>query len=1010
MRKKITSALEFRFSRSACLTFLIFLFALNPVLAQTPYSSKAVRFAESPSLLTVIANTSAQKNTVVVPTDPDKEINEKNEIPLKIIDPNATVTPDAAVWTRMGANNRVTAPNPPSLTFDGLSTADNTSVGFGLFSPPDPTGEVGPNHYVQAQNLTFRIFSKTGVPLTPAMKISSLFTALGPPASTTDDGDPIVLYDQLADRWIISQFMLTFNPRPHQLIAVSKTGDPTGAYYLYDFVMPNLKFNDYPHFGVWPDGYYMTDNQFNQAGNAFQGAGNFAFDRAKMLAGDPTASYIYFDLCPTNSGCVDGGMLPSDLDGLTLPPAGAPNVFAEFDANEYGGTDAIKLWDFHADFAVPANSTFIPRAGSPLAVSAFNPNTLDIPQPGTTRLLDALNDRLMFRLAYRNRGGVESLILNHTVVGSTVPTSRAGVRFYQLNRTSPSAPFIVAEQQTFAGGVGDLDHRWMASAAMNHQGDIAVGYSASNNTATFPSLRYAAKLGTDPMGSGLLQGEQTLFAGTGSQTGSARWGDYSQMSIDPIDDCTFWYTQEYYSTTASVGWKTRIAKFNPGPCTVSPRGTISGTITNCSTGLPIANALVSISGGYSRSTQSDGTYSVTVTPGTYTATVTGPIGAGYGNSTSGSLVVSNGGIVTFTTCITGVSIIAADGSSLTAESCAPVNTAIDPNETVTVNFSMKNIGALSTTNLVATLQATGGVTNPSGPQNYGVVVAGGATVSRPFTFTVSNLTCGAALVATFQLQDGATNLGTITYTFITGGTTTSGPVTVSYTGPAVPIPDNSVAGVDIILPVSLGGTVSDLNFRFDAVTGCDNTAGNANAAVTHTFLGDLIFKLTSPGGTSLVFMNKRGGGGNNICTLLLDDEGGFPAISTLPTTGGVSGNFKPESPFSVFDGQSANGNWVLNVSDIANVDVGTLNRFSLILTTTTPVCCILASPSITTYYPRTGATDLSQVSNWTDDATGSRKFAYGFYITESAVQCKWQCSQAKCIRVPGHFQEGLIWY
>lgn len=934
--------------------FVLLFAAVNLLQAQTPYVSKAVKFAESIPVRDMISVKQMNKEGKVKreKNETDGEINEKNEIPLKHVDPTKPGTPDASLWSEWRANLNVPIPNIPNLptvNFLGLSQPDNASVGIGAVLPPDPTGEVGLNHYVQAVNLTFRIWDKAGNPLVAAKRMSTLFAALGPPASTRDDGDPIVMYDQLADRWIISQFMVLFNPNPHQLIAVSKTGDPTGAYYLYDFVMPNNKFNDYPHFGVWPDGYYMTDNQFNQAGTAFQGAGAFAFDRAKMLVGDPTAGYIYFDLC--NVDCNLGGLLPSDLDGLIPPPIGAPNVFAMFDANEYGGTDAVYLWDFHADFAVPANSTFIQRTGSPLAVPAFDPRTNPsgrsvIPQPGTTARLDAISDRLMYRLAYRNFGGTESLIMNHTVNAATYPTYRAGVRFYQLNRTSPAAAFTIAEAQTFDGG--DAENRWMGSGAMNHQGDIALGYSVSSATVN-PSIRYAAKLGTDPAGGGLAQGEQTIVAGSGSQTStSSRWGDYSQMTVDPSDDCSFWYTQEYYSVTSGAGWQTRIAKFNPGPCTVSPRGIINGTITNCSSGLPIENAFVQIPGGFSRTTAANGTYEFILPPGSYTATVTGPPGQGYNTVTSGTLTVTNGGTVTFNTCIQGIAIIAAGASALTAENCSPANNAIDPNETVTVNLSLSNIGALNTTNLVATLQNTGGVTAAGAAQSYGVVVAGGGAVTRSFSFTAANITCGDLITATLQLQDGATNLGTITYTFVTGGTTSS-VATFSYTGPPVAIPDNNTTGVDIPITVSGAGTnVSDLNFRFDPLAGCDATAANTNAAVDHTFLADLIFKLRSPSGTTVIFMNSRGGAGNNICNLLFDDDGAFPSISTLPATGGVSGNYAPENLFSAFDGQTANGVWTLNVSDNAAIDVGSVRRFSIILSSTTPVCCtnICTAPMI----------------------------------------------------------------
>jgi hypothetical protein len=271
------------------------------------------------------------------------------------------------------------------------------------------------------------------------MTLGSLFAALPGPCANTNDGDPIVMYDQLADRWVISQFCWSpfgsVGP-DHQIIAISKTGDATGAYYLYDFVMPNIKFNDYPHFGVWPDGYYMTDNQFNQAGTQFLGAGIFAFDRAKMLGGDPTASFIYFDKaegCP--AACEFGGMLPADMDGFVPPPAGAPNPVIQFDANEFGATDSLRIFDFHVDFATPASSTLTERTGSPLAVAAFDPREVPagsrnvVPQPGGSAV-DVISDRLMFRLAYRNFGTHESLAMNHSVNAATNPAFRAGVRYY----------------------------------------------------------------------------------------------------------------------------------------------------------------------------------------------------------------------------------------------------------------------------------------------------------------------------------------------------------------------------------------------------------------------------------------------------------------------------------------------------------------------------------------------------------------------------------------------------
>ncbi len=293
----------------------------------------------------------------------------------------------------------------PSLAFDGVSSEDNAAAyGFRVV-PPDPNGDVGLNHYVQTVNILTRVFDKNGTPLTPPFKLSDIFSVLGTSCSTRNDGDPIALYDALADRWILSQFCNNFPPF-RQLIAVSRTADPTGDYFVYEFVMPNVKFNDYPKLGVWSDGYYMSTDEF--LGSDYAGSGVFAFDRNKMLAGDSSASFVYFDLASPASIRI-GGLLPSDLDGLNAPPIGAPNTFISYTATEYGdAADALRLFDFHADFANPGNSTFVERGESPIAVAPFDPTSpegrTDIAQPPPGEPLDAQSDRLMYRAAYRNLG------------------------------------------------------------------------------------------------------------------------------------------------------------------------------------------------------------------------------------------------------------------------------------------------------------------------------------------------------------------------------------------------------------------------------------------------------------------------------------------------------------------------------------------------------------------------------------------------------------------------------
>jgi subtilisin-like proprotein convertase family protein len=879
-----------------------------------------------------------------------EEINEKNREILRNVDLGAPRTADQALSTKSARGDAPAPnpPNPPSLSFEGQSIADTIAVGQG-FLPPDTNGDVGPNNYVQTVNVTFRIWDKAGNALTPVASLNTLFGPLGGSCGSSEDGDPIVVYDQLADRWLISQFCTVADPNNHQLIAISKTGDPTGAYYLYNFMMPNNKFNDYPHFGMWPDAYYMTDNQFNQAGTAFLQGGVFAFDRTKMLIGDPTASFIYFDTAvlfpPGGANGTDGigGMLPADMEGYIPPPAGAPCPFAYFQAGEFGDpADQLRIFDFHADFAVPANSTFTERTGSPLAVAAFDPvpvpnsrNVVPQPAPSTAAsFLDAITDRLMYRLSYRNLGTSEKLVANHTVNAATNPAFRAGVRFYELTRSTPAAAFTIAEQQTWAPA--DTENRWMGSAATNFQNDLAVGFSTSSLTVS-PSVRYAARLGTDTAGTGLAQGETSIVAGGGSQTStSGRWGDYSDLTVDPSDDCTFWYTQEYYSVSSEPGnstapWKTRIAKFAPGPCAVSPRGTISGTITNCSSGLPIANAFVSMSGGFSRGTGAAGTYSAIVTPGTYNVSATG---TGYDTASTTGLVVSNGGSATFNACLNGnLKQPVADTASITADSCNS-NGAIDPNETITISLGVKNTGTQDTANLVGTLQATGGVTSPSGPQNYGVVVAGGATVSRSFTFTAGNLACGAPVVVSLQLQDGATNLGTVTYNFTTGTIVVNNYSTGDI---SVAIPDSPAPAINIPISVADVMTLTDVNVSF---------------RINHTFDGDLQISLVHPDNTVIPLVTNRGSSGANFGTGTLNCAGLPTLIDDQAATAISAGaapfaaSFRPESPLSALNGKPSNGTWNLRIQDTAGQDTGTVGCVKLELNKHT-VCCgalINASP------------------------------------------------------------------
>ncbi len=720
-------------------------------ISTTPISKQAVGFATSAKVSSFTSQSKTKSSTKPQIRTVGEVGHEAAESNLK----NIHDTDAAIARTSL-------APMPqPLLTFDGLSNFDNIPVYNALFLPPDMIGDVGPNHYVQAVNSLVRVFDKSAKALTPPFRMSQLFASLGTTCSTFDSGEPIVLYDTLADRWLLSQYC--YNAPPfRQMIAISKTGDPTGEYFAYEFVMPNIRINDFAKFGVWPDGYYMSTEEFT--GSDFSGSGMFAFDRSKMLVGDRTAAYIYFNR-PSSTTARLGNVLPADLDGLRPPPTGAPNIFVGYSATEYGDTqDAVRLFDFHADFANPVNSTFTERSESPLPVAVFDPTSpegrFDITQPAPGERLDANSDRINYRVAYRNFGASDSLIFNQTARVASNPY-RAGVRFYELRRSG--AAFAVTEQST----VGDTDSsRWIASVAADHQGNVAIGYNQVTDEKK-PSLRYTGKLSTEAAGT--FRTEAYLIEGTGVQKAFGwRWGDYSGMSVDPVDDCTFWMTGEYYTQASQdfsdFTWLTRIGKFKFDECTAAPRANITGVVTNAVTGQPIENARVSTS-AYIRVTSASGSYgNLTLLPATYIVTASAD---GFAPQ-SFTLSPADGQTLTQNYSLQPIAIPTSTGTQITAESC-PTNGGADPGETVSLILSLRNTGQLSANNVVATLLATGGVTAPGPPQNYGTLPVGGAPVSRTFTFTLSeSVLCGSLVSMSFQITDGATNLGTLNVSLQTG--------------------------------------------------------------------------------------------------------------------------------------------------------------------------------------------------------------------------------------------------
>ena len=481
-----------------------------------------------------------------IPSAPQSDV--RRERPLRPIPANilAREQPDPVVQSTTG-------PNVASTPGSGFPGVGNGDYGFAPnAAPPDTNGAVGATQYVQWVNESFAVFDKSSGAIAAGFPKAgnTLWAGFGGGCETNNDGDPIAQYDKIANRWVLTQFSVSTVPYL-QCVAVSTTSDATGSYNRYAFSYGSTQFPDYPKLGVWPDGYYITYNIFNN-GTTFAGSKLCALDRARMLTG-ASATQQCFQL--SNSF---GGVLPSDLDGAAAPPPiGSPNYMLNFGAN------ALNEWKFHVDYANPTNTTLTGPFSIPVA--AFTPacgGGTCIPQPGTSNSLDSLGDRLMYRLAYRNIGGSERLVVNHSVkVSGNKHSQVVGARWYELKDPNAALGATVVQQGTFSP---DSTSRWMGSIAMDKAGNIALGYSASSGS-VFPSIRYTGRGPTDPLG--VLQAETIIKPGGGSQTGNLhRWGDYSSMTVDPVDDCTFWYTTEYEKASGSFNWSTWIASIKMPGC------------------------------------------------------------------------------------------------------------------------------------------------------------------------------------------------------------------------------------------------------------------------------------------------------------------------------------------------------------------------------------------------------------------------------------------------------------
>ena len=488
----------------------------------------------------------------------------------------------------------------PLLTFEGIGDTCGCQ-------PSDSEGDVGPNHYVEAINETFKVFDKNGNTLSGPTTYNSFFSALaGTPCTNANDGDPYVIYDRQADRWLISDFAFPSFPGTSfwQCIGVSQSPDPVaGPWALYAIQIDpanNNQLGDYPKFAVWNDGgtqnaYFFTVNLFTNF-TTFVGVRAFALDRASMLTGGP-ANAIAFTVPLAGVGDSYSFVAANFRTG-DPPPTGRDEMVLAVDSPASGGVTLTQVHArfFHVDFVTPANSTFgVGADHTPNAeitvngfVDAFTTTTDLVPQQGTSVKLDTLGDKIMTPVVYQSLSGTESLWASGTVCQDANCTQPTGVRWYQFDVTGGNFPASAVQQQTWTNGADGL-YRWMPSIAVDESGNTVIGYSTSSSS-QFPSIRYAGRLEIDPPGN-MAQGEGIMFAGVSAQTTGPRWGDYTRTEVDPSDGMSFWHINQY---AQSGDWHTRIGKFNfqgggtsPTP---TPTATATATATTTATATPTATA------------------------------------------------------------------------------------------------------------------------------------------------------------------------------------------------------------------------------------------------------------------------------------------------------------------------------------------------------------------------------------------------------------------------------------
>lgn len=771
--------------------------------------------------------------------------------------------------------------------------------GFSGVNPPDTVGDVGPGHYIQMINggggaLVTVHDKSTGAVIAGPFALDGL----GSGNCAAGLGDPVVLYDPLADRWVLSEFSSSGN---RLCVYVSRSPDPvTGGWCAYQLTAPG--FPDYPKYGVWPDAYYVTTNESSPA--------IYAFDRENMILGTPTtcgtARAAQRFTAPSLPGFPFEALTPADLDGATPPPPGLPGIVMRHRDTEVHGPagqpthDLLEMWAVDIDWTTPANSALV--ALPAIQVAEFDSDLCGLssfscfPQPGTGTQLDPLREVIMFRLAYRNFGSHETLVGNY--VTDVDGTNRGGVRWFELRDTG--AGWTLEQEGTYSP---DATNRWMGAIAMDGAGNLMVGYNVSS-ASVHPGLRFTGRLAGDAAGVMTLA-EQVLVAGTASNS-SNRYGDYSAMSVDPTDDCTFWFTGEWNGASS---WSTRIGSVKFDACG-EPGFTLSATPPAAAV-CAGADALFTVHVG------SISGYDLPVT----LAALGAPAGATVGFSAN-PLTPPEA-----TTMTVGNTAAIAPGTHTITVQGTATDLSVET-DTVDLTVVATSPGAPA---LTAPADGASGVANPAplawtavaGATSYVVEVDDTADFSSPVftTTTAATSTTATGLVADTRYY------WRVTAANACGTGASSAPFRFRTAArycraPNLPIPDGSPTGVTDLLTVPAGANaILDLDVEL---------------RVTHGWVGDIAFSLEHLGTTRVIFdrpgvpATQFGCSGDHVDALFSDEAANPAETSCSNTTGLTTGPYSPDQTFSAFDGTTLSGTWTITARDPESGFPGTLDEWCLV--------------------------------------------------------------------------------